>query len=232
MKIKRKINPVTGNPIEPFSQYRVKWGTPFISSGFEMYALPFDVWKGQNQPIWVDVYIPRDTPAGEYTGEFIVTLDDYPQPHSSDIDRIKTKKISLPVKLTVWDFTLPDGPSHRNHFGSVNRQIPRLFNTETDSERAREIELRYCRMMADHRINPPVPASLLPEINTDGSLKTDPLRHEALTKYIRDFHVTDFEIPRAVFPEMTTTNRIRNGPISIRLWISGVPCGPSLTVNP
>lgn len=197
-----------------------------------MYALPFDVWKGQNQPIWVDVYIPRDTPAGEYTGEFIVTLDDYPQPHSSDIDRIKTKKISLPVKLTVWDFTLPDGPSHRNHFGSVNRQIPRLFNTETDSERAREIELRYCRMMADHRINPPVPASLLPEINTDGSLKTDPLRHEALTKYIRDFHVTDFEIPRAVFPEMTTTNRIRNGPISIRLWISGVPCGPSLTVNP
>lgn len=201
------IDPVRGKPIEPFNQYRVKWGTPFISSGFEMYALPFDVWKGQNQPIWIDVYIPEETPAGEYTGEFTVTLENYPLPHSSDIDSITSKVLSLPVKLIVWDFTLPDGPTHRNHFGSVYWQIPRLFGVERESEKCREIEMRYCMMMADHRINPPIPASLLPEVNTDGSLRIDPVRHEALSKFIRDLHVTDFEIPRARLPEMTTVNR-------------------------
>ncbi|HNR40611.1 MAG TPA: DUF4091 domain-containing protein [Bacteroidales bacterium] len=203
------IDPETGKPIEPFSQYRVRWGTPFISSGFEMYALPFDVWKGQNQPIWIDVYIPRETPAGEYTGEFTVTFDNYPMPHGQSAENLKTKKLSLPVKLTVWDFTLPDGPTHRNHFGRVNWQIPRLFGAAGNSERNRDIELRYCRMLADHRINPPIPSSLMPEVNPDGSLRIDPLRHEALSKFIRDLHVTDFEIPGPGFSDMTTANRAK-----------------------
>jgi hypothetical protein len=201
------IDPVKGKPIEPFHQYRVKWGTPFISSGFEMYALPFEVWKGQNQPLWVDVYIPKNTPAGEYHGVFTVTLEDFPGAHSSLADSIRTKSVSLPVSLTVWDFTLPDGPTHRNHFGSVQRQIPELFGTDKNTDKIREIEMRYCRMMADHRINPPIPDNLLPEVNTDGSLKIDPARHEALRKYIQDLHVTDFEIPRARFADMTTVNR-------------------------
>lgn len=201
------IDPVKGKPIEPFHQYRVKWGTPFISSGFEMYALPFDVWKGQNQPIWVDVYIPKDTPAGKYTGTFTVTLENFPELHSTIKDSLFTKTVSLPVTLTVWDFAIPDGPTHRNHFGSVSWLIPEMFGTERNSDKFREIELRYCRMMSDHRINPPIPSSFLPEVNTDGSLKIDPLRTESLRKYLQDLHVTDFEIPRARFEDMTTINR-------------------------
>jgi hypothetical protein len=201
------INPLTGKPIEPFNQYRVKWGTPFISSGYEMYALPFDVWKGQNQPIWVDVYVPVGAAPGEYKGTFTVTLDDMPELFGQAADSVLTKSISAPVTLTVWDFTLPDGPTHRNHFGSVKWQIPRLFEADPDSDRCRVIEMRYCQMMADHRINPPIPESLMPEVNPDGSLKIIPERHEALKKYIQDLHVTDFDIPRAPFQDMTTTNR-------------------------
>jgi hypothetical protein len=203
------INPITGKPIEPFNQYRVKWGTPFISSGFHMYALPFDVWKGQNQPVWVDVYIPKNAAAGEYSGTFTVKLDNFPEPYGPKTDSIKTKEISIPVSLTVWDFTLPDGPTHRNHFGSVRWPIPSLFGVERDSEKALEIERRYCQMMADHHINPPIPESLMPEVNRDGSLKIIPSRHEALKKYIEDLHVTDFDIPTAPFEDMTTTNRAK-----------------------
>jgi len=201
------INPLTGKPIEPFDQYRVKWGEPFISSGFEMYAVPFDVWKGQNQPIWVDISVPADATAGEYKGTFTVTLDNFPEPFGPATDSVITTTLSVPVILTVWDFALPDGPTHRNHFGGVKWQIPRLFESEPNSERSREIEMRYCQMMADHRINPPIPESLMPEINPDGSIKIIPERHEALKKYIQDLHVTDFEIPRAPFKDMTTANR-------------------------
>ncbi len=41
--------------------------------GQDMYALPFEVFRGQNQPIWVDVYVPKDAAAGVYEGKFRVT---------------------------------------------------------------------------------------------------------------------------------------------------------------
>ncbi|MEX2233080.1 MAG: glycoside hydrolase domain-containing protein [Cyclobacteriaceae bacterium] len=200
------INPQTGAPIEPFSQHRERWGEPMISSGFDMYAIPFDVWKGENQPIWVDVSIPKNAAAGDYEGTFTITLDNITRPWGPKIDSIFTKVVSIPISVTVWDFTLPDGPTHRNHFGGV-RNVARIFGVETNSEKFQEIELRYCSMMADNRINPPLPQSLLPEVNDDGSLKITPQRHEALKKFMEDLHVTDFEIPRAPIKDMTTTNR-------------------------
>ncbi len=200
------INPLTGLPIEPFSQTRKRWGDPTIISGYEMYAMPFEVWKGQNQPIWVDISVPANAAAGEYKGTFTVNLNSPRSTFGPAVDTLKTKVLSIPVTLTVWDFTLPDGPTHRNHFGGV-RGVARTFGVETNSDKFREIEMRYCQMLADHRINPPIPESLLPEMNPNGSLKITPERHEALKKYITGLHVTDFEIPRAPIKEMTTTNR-------------------------
>jgi hypothetical protein len=201
------INPQTGKPIEPFNEYRKRWGEPFIKSGFEMYGLPFDVWKGQNQPVWVDIYIPSDIPAGEYKGIFSVTIGNVPDQYGPGTDTIAAQTLSVPVTLTVWDFTLPDGPSHRNHFGHVARLIPRVFGAEPGSETALDIEMNYCRMMSDHRINPPIPESFLPEVNPDGTLKIIPDCNEKLRKFLTDLHVTDFQIPNAPFRDVTTTNR-------------------------
>ena len=44
---------------------------------------------GQNQPLWFTVQVPWDAPAGDYTGTVTVG------------------GASIPVTLTVWDFTLP-----------------------------------------------------------------------------------------------------------------------------
>ena len=201
------INPITNQPIQPFDQYRVRWGEPFISSGYEMYAVPFDLWKGQNQPLWVDIYVPENAAAGEYIGTITVNFSNAPEQFGQKVDSIKTKSLSLPVNLTVWNFTLPDGPTHKNHFGHVSGIIERLFGVKPDSQEGLDIEMRYCQMMADHRINPPLPHSFLPEANTDGSLKIVPEKHAKLKKFLEDLNVTDFEIPRAPFKEMTTTNR-------------------------
>jgi hypothetical protein len=62
--------------------------------------------------------------------------------------------------------------------------------------------MRYCQSMAEHRINPPLPHYLLPQINDDGSLKIIPERHAALKEFIKKFHVTDFEMPRAPFARL------------------------------
>jgi hypothetical protein len=174
-----------------------------------MYAIPFDVWKGENQPIWVDIYIPKNTAAGVYNGTFTVSLGNVPEQFGPGTDSILTKTVSIPVSVTVWDFTLPDGPTHRNHFGTVDWIIKELYGAEPNSDKSLEIELRYCRMMADNRINPPIPKSYMPVVNPDGSLKIIPERHELLKKYIEELHVTDFQIPNAPFENIITTNKAK-----------------------
>jgi len=59
---------------------------------------PFTIDAERNQSIWVDIYIPKTATAGLYTGN--VTIDE-----------TGGSTISIPVELTVYDFTLPDIPT-------------------------------------------------------------------------------------------------------------------------
>ena len=185
------INPVTNKPIEPLNQSRARWGESVTTSGYDMYAVPFEVFKGQNQVIWADVYVPKNVPAGEYNGKLRVVA-------RGGISE------QIPITVTVWNFTLADGPTHRNHFGSFGN-IARYFNIERNSDRFRQIEMRYCQAMSEHRINPPIPDYLLPEVNSDGSLNIVPERHKALEEFITNFNVTDFEIPRSRFARLPSS---------------------------
>ncbi len=57
-------------------------------------GLPLRVDPERNQSIWIEVYTPRDLPAGLYEGTVTVTADGQP--------------LRVPVELQVFDFTLPD----------------------------------------------------------------------------------------------------------------------------
>ncbi|WP_088889145.1 DUF4091 domain-containing protein [Leptolyngbya ohadii] len=61
--------------------------------GASLDAAPFRVEAGKNQPVWVDVFVPRNTPAGQYQGTYTVT--------SNQGSR------SGKINLNVWNFTLP-----------------------------------------------------------------------------------------------------------------------------
>lgn len=185
------INPITGKPIEPLARTSKRWGESATTSGHDMYAMPFEVFKGQNQAIWVDVHVPKDVPAGIYSGQLHVLA-------RGGISE------QIPIAVTVWDFTLPDGPTHRNHFGSFGN-IARYFSIERNSDRFKQIEMRYCQAMSEHRINPPIPRYLLPQSNDDGSLEIIPERHKALKEFISRLHVTDFEIPRSPFARLPSS---------------------------
>ena len=80
------VNPDTGKDIQ----------------GAEIDAVPFNLAAGNNQPIWVDILVPRDVAPGEYRGIFTV-----------ESDRGKT---TGDIVLTVWDFELPVKPSINSLF--------------------------------------------------------------------------------------------------------------------
>jgi hypothetical protein len=77
-------------------------------SGSQLDAVPFDLSAHRNQPIWVDVFVPRNIQAGQYKGTFTV------KSQQGDIDAYLT--------LNVWNFELPLKPS----FFAVTQ----LWNTE------------------------------------------------------------------------------------------------------
>jgi hypothetical protein len=70
---------------------------PEIAVPLELHA-PFSIPAGTNQSIWGDIYIPQNTPAGEYTGTITVTENG-----------LATWQI--PIRLRVRNFNLPDIPS-------------------------------------------------------------------------------------------------------------------------
>jgi hypothetical protein len=71
-------------------------------SGAQISAVPFDLKSGNNQPIWVDLLVPRDAKAGKYSGTYTVTSDQ--------------GNFTAPVELTVWNFTMPESPSLKSSF--------------------------------------------------------------------------------------------------------------------
>jgi hypothetical protein len=59
---------------------------------------PFTIKAGTSQSIWADIYIPKNTPPGDYNG--IVSIE---------VVGIFTHEV--PITLSVREFTLPDSPS-------------------------------------------------------------------------------------------------------------------------
>lgn len=61
----------------------------------------FSISAGQSQAIWADIYVPKRVPAGEYNGTLTVS---------------EGAKVThtVPVTLTVANFTLPDKPALKN----------------------------------------------------------------------------------------------------------------------
>jgi hypothetical protein len=72
----------------------------------EIRAVPFDLEPNRNQPLWVDLYVPRDAAPGSYTTTFTITSDQ--------------GEASVSVDLKVWDFELPLRPSLKSWF-ALNR---------------------------------------------------------------------------------------------------------------
>lgn len=182
------VNPISGDSIKGFRRIDTPDGRRF--EGAKYSACPINLFPGQHCTIWIELYLPKELEAGAYQGTVQVSA-------KGNI------AASIPVSVKIWDFALPDVASHRTHLGEFSL-ISKIWGIDRDSEIYREIEMEFCRELARHRVNPPIPHSLLPEVNEDGSLTILPERHDKLVKYIEETHLVDFEVPRARF--MTNTS--------------------------
>ena len=140
-------------------------GQPPVPARFV--AAPFDIAPDSNQPLWVDVLTPRDATPGEYTGAITISAEGI-------------RPRTVPIVLTVWDFTLSDTPSMRTYFGDggVNPLVARppeiTAQGGLDEAGQRALQTAYAELMAAHRICSPIPPFLMPKINADGSIDPQP----------------------------------------------------------
>ena len=80
-------------------------------------AVPFSLTAGQNQPVWIDIYVPPDAAAGQYNGTITATSDQ--------------GNVSAQITLNVWNFSLPKTRSLK---GQTHIWTPAYKNRTTDIE--------------------------------------------------------------------------------------------------
>jgi hypothetical protein len=142
---------------------------------------PFTLPPEVNQPLWIDVTVPKDTAPGEYSGVVTISVKDQ-------------RPATVPVTLTVWDFTLPETPSLRTNFGGLGRRLlTGHAGFKPDTAPYRALERRYAEAMAAHRLCPPVPVYLRPKIGPDGTIDSKET-HAGLKEWIETFHLTSLPI--------------------------------------
>lgn len=101
---------------------------------------PFAVQPGHLQSIWVDIYVPHETPTGKYSGSLKLQQDD------SDLVKLK-------IDLAVWDFTLPDTTHLNTFFYFGPEQLRLAHGLKKGTPQAEAMNLAYIRLAHQHRIN-------------------------------------------------------------------------------
>ena len=140
-------------------------------------AAPFAVAPGTNQPVWIEVRVPKDAAPGDYAGTVTVTADG-------------EKPVAVPVALTVWDFVLPDAPSLRTNFGGLGKRLlTGHAGFKPDTPPYRDLERRYAAAMTEHRLCAPIPPYVRPTVKPDGSIDSTET-HKLLQEWIETYRLT------------------------------------------
>jgi hypothetical protein len=200
----------------PFSPYPPGWypdalipahhpttGEPL--GGLVYDAVPFSLPASANQPLWIDLHVPTDTTPGVYRSAITVSAG--------------AEKVTLPVTLTVWAFTLPETPTLRSSFWMADYQMDTFYGLSWDTDAAAlyQITRRYYDVLPEHRLMPTRPVDTQPVTDSSTGRPVydavypgldsvlDNLRH-----YLDDNHASAINIPlRSWWPfaEPLTTDR-------------------------
>ncbi len=99
-------------------------------------AFPFSVPAGESRTIWVEVFVPQDAAAGEYSGDVRVSWDG--------------GEATVPVSLGVWPFALPATASLKTAFGFTWSALRVAHGVDGDAFSA--LRARYGELALDHRL--------------------------------------------------------------------------------
>jgi hypothetical protein len=120
-------------------------------------AFPFKLESDRTQPVWIDVYVPPETPGGTYRGEVRVTVAGKPQ-------------IIVPIELEVWNFELPSTSSLMNAFGFSGNAAERAhYGKYRDDKGVVDTTYMYAKAALLHRVTLDGSASISPIIKLNGN---------------------------------------------------------------
>jgi hypothetical protein len=103
-------------------------------------AFPFNLSKDRNQPLWFDVYVPPAARPGIYEGQVHILI-------SGKVE------IGIPLRLEVWNFTLPSTSSLPTAFGfSGLSALRQHFGKYTSDKDLFDITTLYEKAGLAHRI--------------------------------------------------------------------------------
>lgn len=147
---------------------------------------PIDVPAGQNQPLWVLVHVPKDAKPGDYSGTVKLKAEGF--------------EANVPVKLHVWDFTLPDRNRLETAYGLSPGTIFQYHGLKTEEDKRKVLDM-YFRCFSEHRISPYDPTPLDP-IRVKWLPEADPPRAEvdfsafdpAMERTVREYHFNTFRL--------------------------------------
>ncbi|MBC7328576.1 DUF4091 domain-containing protein [bacterium] len=128
---------------------------------------PCEIKAGENQPLFITIYIPKDAKPGRYTGKITVKFE-----NGASVD--------IPISLEVWDFTLPDKPSCETAFSIWDNSIWKFEEVQAGTPEGKAMFDKYYWCLVEHRISPM-------------QIPVDVLSPEA-DKYIADERVTSFAL--------------------------------------
>ena len=106
---------------------------------------PIDIEPNKNQPFWLRVKVPRDVPAGIYTGKIRLAAQNY----SADVT----------LQVEVYDFVLPDRMTCTTAFGFSPHEVFRYQNL-SDRQQKQQVLDKYWASFSEHHISPYDPAPL------------------------------------------------------------------------
>ena len=100
---------------------------------------PLALEKDINHPFWIRVHAPTELPAGNYEGLITISADQITQ--------------KIPLKVMVFNFTLPDVMTCKSAFGSRFREVPVYHKLQSDEQKAIVFD-KYLTSFAEHHISP------------------------------------------------------------------------------
>lgn len=142
-----------------------EWPDPLLPrtdpyAGERRDAFPFDLPAARNQPLWLEVYVPPETPPGAYRGTVEIAVGG-------------AARAAVPVSLEVWPFTLPSTSSLRTSFGfSGPTALKRHHGSYLGDDELHELTGRYAEAALRHRISLHGGSMAPPEPRFDGSRVT------------------------------------------------------------
>ncbi|MFC1852037.1 glycoside hydrolase domain-containing protein [candidate division CSSED10-310 bacterium] len=155
----------------------------------KLLAIPFTLVPDETHGFLVDLYAPPGKPAGVYQGTYTVKAEETPV-------------FTIPVSLTIWDFTLPDEPTLKTNFGSPEQQMRHLawLEDKNYSEAYWTGVSDQCNeLVSRHGLNPVMKAYALyfevDQLESDGSFELSIPDMTLIQDFINQQRVNAIRLP-------------------------------------